>query len=121
MFGFDPEKWKRARAEVLAVLVERAQMGLPINYSDLANRVSAIHLDIGIQKDRTALGWLLGDVSRETDDQQIGMLSALAVLKAENLPAPPFFRLARELGYRFTDREKFWIGQCRRVMDHYRD
>ena len=104
-----------------AVLVERASLGLPIAYSDLAHRITAIHLDVGIQKDRTALGWLLGDVSRETHDQRIGMLSALAVLKTENLPAPPFFRLARELGYRFTDREEFWIDQCNRVMEHYRD
>ena len=120
MFGFDPQGWKDARAEVCEVLVEQARIETPIAYSDLAKRIRAIHLDIGIQKDRTALGWLLGDVSRETYKQGIGMLSAMAVLKGE-MPAPPFFKLARELGYRFTDCEKFWVEECRRIIEHYRD
>ena len=120
MFGFDPQRWKDARAEVHEVLVERARIETPIPYSDLAKRIRAIYLDIGIQKDRTALGWLLGDVSRETHKQGIGMLSALAILKDE-MPAPPFFKLARELGYRFTDCERFWVEECRRIIEHYRD
>ena len=120
MFGFDPQDWKRARAQVYEVLVDRARMGVPIPYSELASRIDAIHLDLETQKDRTALGWLLGDVSRETHDQRIGMLSALAILKGDK-PAPPFFRLGKELGYHFTDQEEFWIGQCNRVIEHYRD
>ncbi len=122
MFGFDPQRWKNARAQVHEVLIGRACIGTPIFYSDLATSITAIHLDMSIQKDRTALGWLLGDVSRETHKQGIGMLSAMAVLKGEkNRPAPPFFRLAKELGYRFTDREKFWVDQCHRIVAHYRD
>lgn len=120
MFGFDPQQWKRAREQVYAVLVERARGSAPINYSALANRISAIRLDMGVQKDRTAFGWLLGDISRETHRNCIGMLSAMAVLKEDNLPALPFFRLARELGYRFADREKFWVEECRRVTEQYR-
>ena len=122
MFGFEPQSWQDARTQVHDVLVGRARIGKPIFYSDLAKSITAIHLDMSIQKDRTALGSLLGDVSRETHEQGIGMLSAMAVLKGEkNWPAMPFFRLARELGYRFTDREVFWVDQCHQIAGHYRD
>ena len=102
------------------VLVEKARAGVPISYSDLAKQISAIHLDMGTEKDRAALGRLLGDISRETHEQRIGMLSALAVLKDENEPASAFYKLARELGYRFTDRKIFWAMEYQRVTEHYR-
>ena len=119
MFGFDTRQWKCARAQVYEALAQQARMGAPIRYSDLTDKITAIRLDMNIQKDRTALGWLLGDVSRETHRHGIGMLSAMAILKEENLPARPFFRLATELEYRFTDPVEFWLQQCQRVKEHY--
>ena len=120
MFGFDPRQWERARAQVHEVLVARAREGEHITYSDLVKRISAISLNMNIEKDRTALGRLLGDVSTQTHQERIGMLSVMAILKNENMPAPGFFKLAKELGHCFTDWQKFWVEESRRVIAHYR-
>ena len=120
MFGFDPRQWERARAQVHEVLVARAREGEPITYSDLVERIGTIALDMNMEKDRAALGRLLGDVSMQTHKERVGMLSVMAILKNENMPAPGFFKLAKELGHCFTDREKFWVEEYRRVTAHYR-
>ena len=105
-------------------LVAQARIGEYVTYSDLVSRISAIHLDLDTEKDRAALGRLLGDVSEKTHARNIGMLSAMAVLKDAASPLSPgpgsgFYELAKTLGYRFTDRRLFWAEQFKRVTEHY--
>ena len=120
MFGFDSQNWQRARQQVFEVLVDQARRCELISYSDLVEQIDAIDLEMSSDKDRGALGWLLGDVSRETDETGIGMLSAMAVLKDRNVPAFGFYDLARQLGYEFDDPELFWANQYEQVIEHYR-
>ncbi len=119
MFGFDPDQWDAARSQACHALVQRALSGETIFYSELTPKITAIHLVTGGDKDRAALGKMLGQISRRTHAQGIGMLSAFVVLKETNRPANRFFALAKELGYRFDDRDKFWLQQMTELTNHY--
>ena len=89
-------------------------------YSDLAAQINAIHLDLGTEKDRAALGRLLGEISKETNGEGKGMLSAVVVSKDSYMPTYGFFNLAKELGYEVGDRTEFWIGQYNKVVAAWR-
>ena len=89
-------------------------------YSDLVAQINAIHLDLGTEKDRAALGRLLGEISKESDEEGKGMLSALAVSKDAYMPTYGFFNLAKELGYEIGDRTEFWIAQYNKVVTAWR-
>ena len=119
MYGFDSQQWQVARDQVYQVLVQQARTYTPITYSDLVERIHAITLDLGTDRDRGALGWLLGDVSTESHEQGIGMLSAIAVLKDSRMPAFGFYELAINLGYEFDDQGIFWGEQFEKVTAYY--
>ena len=119
MYGFDSQQLQIARDQVYQILVQQARTYTPITYSDLVERINAITLDLGSDKDRGALGWLLGDVSRDSHEQGIGMLSAIAVLKDSGMPAYGFYELAIDLGYEFDDHGIFWGEQFEKVTAHY--
>ena len=120
MFGFDPQSWELAKTQVYDLLVERARACELIYYSDLVERIDAIHLDMVQDKDRGALGWLLGDAARRSHEEGVGMLSAMAVLREHRVPSFGFYDLAVELGYEFSDREIFWGQQYEAITEHYR-
>jgi hypothetical protein len=48
------------------------------------------------------------------------MLTVLVVHKGDVMPGDGFFELARSLGRDVRDREKVWIAEFNRVIDHYR-
>ena len=48
------------------------------------------------------------------------MLSAIVISKAENIPGPGFFTLAKELGlYASGNREPFWDLELKRVHEYW--
>ena len=101
-------------------MIRSARAEQPVYYSDLAAQISAIRLDLGTEKDRAALGRLLGEISKETDEEGKGMLSAMAVSKDAFMPTYGFFNLAKELGYEVDDKTEFWIEQYNKVIASWR-
>ena len=120
IFGFERDCWERAKEQMQDALICNAREEQPIYYSDLVAKVDAIQLDLGTDKDRGALGRLLGEISKETDGEGKGMLSAVAVSKDAYMPTYGFFNLAKELGYEVGDKTEFWIGQYNKVVAAWR-
>lgn len=110
-YGYRFSDWARAREEMRQILIESARAGEPITYSELACRISAI----SIEPHSFAMAALLGEISADEYEAGRGMLSALAVLKGEGVPAAGFYNLAEYLGLDTSDRMKLWIEQYKRA------
>ena len=90
-----------------------------IAYSVLMERVG---LNYRNPHDRKLIGELLGQITRESFEQDKLMLSVLAVEKNTGLPTESFFLLAEELGtfdFEEDDYEEFFESQCRKVCRRY--
>ena len=97
-----------------------------VSYSDaneeLAARTGQSPLDFGRQGDRTAMGYLLGRISRNRSWPVARLLiSALVRYHGEADAGPGFFNLAREVGLihgSMSDLERleFWLRHVRQVQ-----
>jgi molybdopterin synthase catalytic subunit len=85
-----------------------------IPYSSFVKKIQSITLEAHDPR----LPHFLGEVTSEESAAGRGMLTALVVHKVGDLqPGPGFFELARQLGHQFTDIEKFWIQEVKRVFE----
>ncbi len=115
--GIDHETWERAKAEIVAILGAVAAKRKTISYSALVQKLRAVQLG----PDDPRLHSMLGEVSTSEARAGRGMLSVVVVHKAGDMePGEGFFKLATELGKRFSDREKFWINELNRVYAAWR-
>ncbi len=112
-FGFTIAQWDAAKSEAKAILAEHAKRGHTIAYSDFVKKLRSISLE---HRD-PRLFHFLGEISAEEDAAGRGMLTALVVHKDGDMkPGPGFFELARKLGRKTTDIEKFWIDELNKVF-----
>lgn len=111
--GFPESDWQKTKSEALNILRKQAlQSSNPtITYSDLTKAITAISLD----PHGTHLTHLLDEISRDEHAAGRGMLTALVVLKETGSPGPGFFKLAKQLGYKFSDELAFWLSELKRV------
>jgi hypothetical protein len=111
-FGITQQDWDAAKKQAIAAMTERAKVRGMIPYSDLVQKIAAVHFlahDI-------RLFHLLGEVSVEEDAAGRGMLSVVVVHKRGDMqPGPGFFVLGQHLGYDTKDLLKFWVEQLHRV------
>lgn len=115
-FGYSMQQWDEAKRELRQALVERANRGGTIAYSELVGRVEAIPLE----PDSFALARMLGEVSEEEDSADRGMLSVIVVHKVGDMqPGPGFFQLAKRLGRDTSDILTCWIEELKRVHGHW--
>ena len=114
VWGFESSAWDAAKAEAKALLSEYARRRQMIPYSSLVTKIS----EITIEAHDPRLPHFFGQISSEESIAGRGMLTALVVHKVGDMqPGPGFFDLARHLGHQFTDIEKFWIQEVKRVFD----
>jgi len=75
-------------------------------------------LDMSLQRDRTEIGHILGDISRNEHEQGRPLLSAIVTLKDRRSPGKGFFTLARELGLMKPgqDEEAYWSEEVNKVF-----
>jgi hypothetical protein len=117
-FGYDLATWKKAKAEIVGILGERARSGAgPITYGDLARQIKTLN----VEPHAFAMFSLLGEVSDEEDSIGRGMLSAYVVSSETGPPRAGFFELANKLGRTFDDRLAFWVQEVKRVGDAWRN
>jgi hypothetical protein len=116
--GFTETQWQNAKAEAIALLRERAsrRSNQTISYSELVEQIEAVRLE----SHDARLAHMLGEISSEEDAAGRGMLTVLVVHKGDVRPGDGFFELARSLGRDVRDRERVWITEFNRVIDHYR-
>lgn len=83
------------------------------NYADIAPLAG---LSMDDPTDRNRIADILGEISRFEHEQGRPMLSAVVILRDENIPGQGFFSLAKELGlYSAGDNFMFFVNELRRV------
>ncbi|MGO8450663.1 hypothetical protein ACC779_12200 [Rhizobium ruizarguesonis] len=105
--GFSAADWKKAKAEALTVLRQRAKRADPITYSDLVSKISAVRMEPHDPR----LAHFLGEISAEEHESGRPLITALVVHKHDLQPGKGFFELARSRGYSFIDEIEFWSDQ----------
>ncbi|WP_064683280.1 hypothetical protein [Rhizobium bangladeshense] len=114
--GFSAADWRKAKAEALTVLRERAKRGDPITYSDLVSKISAVRMEPHDPR----LAHFLGEISAEEHEVGRPLITALVVHKHDLQPGKGFFELSRSLGYSFVDEIEFWSDQIDRLRTQWK-
>lgn len=98
-------------------LQEVARQQSTITYSDLA---LSVDLDMSLDRDRAAMGRILGEISIHEHEEGHPMLSAVVTHKGGD-PGKGFYTLARELGKMppAMDEITFWIEELRAVHGYW--
>lgn len=111
-WGFSPEEWAAAHAELVRVLADVACARSTITYGEIARRV----FDGRVSARSGALMDLLGDVDSATDAERGFMIASLVVRADSGMPGEGyFFYAAEELGHPIDDQRAFWQDQVERV------
>ena len=100
-------------------IIKVAKSGNTTYYSDIAPMVG---LDMGFPPDRNRISDILDEISRNEHANGRPLLSAVVILKEENIPGQGFFTLAQSLGLcdGNPDSElKFWVQELHRVHAYW--
>jgi hypothetical protein len=128
MYGRSQHEWAELLNEGYAFLQERARLGKDSTYTEmnavLARRTGQLEFDFGLDRDRAAMGQLLGDIVARDRPTSGVMISALVLYLNENDAGPGFYRLAQNLGVlsrTASTQQKwdFWVQEVVRVHAAY--
>ena len=109
-----PSEWTAGKAEIVGILQSVARERGTITYSDLSRQL----LSITIPHDDPAMAVMLDEISTGEFRAGRGMLSVIVVHKTgDQIPGPGFFKLAKSLGRRVTDKEAFWVAELSAVHE----
>lgn len=127
-FGRTADDWDALVAEATAFLEDQARLSRLTSYSDvnsaIARRSGLPAFDFSLDRDRAAMGALLGDISQEKIGDGQSLLSAIVVYIDRNDAGTGFYRLAQHLGLLSTtatadDKLRFWSDQVKQVHARY--
>lgn len=127
MYGRNEDEWGRLVVDAIDFLTEQARLKRVVTYSDLNSALAHrghTPFDFGFERDRAAVGVLLGDaVRRDIGDTGV-MLSAIVVYIDRNDAGPGFYKFANELGLlpgtaTADDKVAFWAKQVSAVHQRY--
>lgn len=127
MYGRSDDEWDRIVDDAVSFLSEEARLKRITSYSDLNSALSRhghVPFDFGLERDRAAVGMVLGDAVRRTIGDSGAMLSAIVSYIGQNDPGPGFYKFATELGLlpntaTADDRLAFWAKQVKAVHEQY--
>ena len=87
------------------------------NYTDVGRLIG---LNMDSPADRNRISEILDEISSTEDYRGNPLLSAVVVLREQNIPGEGFFKLAKGLKkYDGNDDLLFWLKEIRRVHDHW--
>lgn len=127
MFDRSDDEWDAIVADAQAFLEDQARLRRVTSYTDVNSALAAAGhrpFDFTMQRDRNAVGAVLGDVVNRTIAETGVMLSAIVAYIDRNDAGPGFYSLAVELGMlpntaTQDDKLAFWSGQVSKVHDKY--
>jgi len=128
VFGRSDDEWDLLLDNAITVLKEEAGRRGMTSYSklstELVRRTGQPAFDFSLERDRAAMGRLLGQVVEQTRAENGGMLSAIVTYIDGTDPGPGFFKLATHLGLlppspTKEDKLTFWSQQVARLHDYY--
>jgi hypothetical protein len=127
-WGRGDSDWDTLVDETARFLKEQARLRRTTSYTELnsvlARRTGLPAFDFGIDRDRAAMGALLGEVAEAHLTEVGAMLSAIVIYLNENDAGLGFYRFATHLGLLKTgataaQKTGFWVSQVQRVHDHF--
>ena len=104
-----------ARAEMLAILQERASAGETIFYGDLVRLIKTVSL----RANDPRLFALLDEISETEYRQGRGMLSVIVINRKDEKPGWGFFLLARKLGRDVGRPHDWWKEELALVHSYH--
>lgn len=127
MFGRSDDEWDGIVDDAVAILGEQARLKRIVTYSDLNTALARrghVPFDFDLERDRAAVGTLLGDAVRRSIGDSGVMLSAIVVYIDRNDAGPGFFKFAADLGLlpstaTADDKLAFWSRQVKAVHQRY--
>jgi hypothetical protein len=110
-------QWAKAKDEIRRILIDQANQGQTIPYTDLVTQIKSMDL----RRDSPALWNILGEISTDEDAAGRGMLTVIVVHGVGNMrPGSGFFKLAKKLGKEIPDQQAFWMTELKRVHEYWR-
>ncbi len=98
-------------------LLRVAKSGKTTYYSDIA---PLARLNMASPTDRNRIACILDSISKAEHEAGRPLLSAVVILKGEEVPSSGFFSLAAELGLRGTNDEiQYWRQELQHIHDHW--
>jgi hypothetical protein len=127
MFGRSDDEWDQLVDGAAEFLQDQARLRRVTSYSELNSALARrghTPFDFAAERDRTAVGALLGDVVNRTVGDTGVMLSAIVAYIDRNDAGPGFYHLAIKLGLLANtasadDKLVFWSGQVAKVHARY--
>jgi hypothetical protein len=119
MYGREDAEWQQLIAAGTQFLDECARSGRLTWYSEfngeLVERTGARAFDFALERDRAAVGHLLGQIVEHDFPTRGFMLSAVVKYSDTNDAGSGFYKLAQQMGLLKpgTDRLMFWTEQLR--------
>lgn len=127
-WGRDELDWALLLDETSAFLKEQARVQRTTSYTELASvltrRTGLRAFDFASDRDRAAIGALLGEVAQRHLPEVGAMLSAIVIYLNANDAGPGFYRFAIHLGLlpagaTMSQKTDFWVRQVQAVHDHF--
>ena len=115
-YGLTHEQWHEASKEMRKILITRVKRNATVYYSELTERL--LHI-ANIEPHSYAMASMLGEISVNEYNSGRPLLSAVAILKVDNIPGGGFFSMAESLGFEFSDKVEFWIQEFNRCHKYW--
>lgn len=127
MFGRGDDEWDAIVDDASAFLQDQARLRRVTTYTDVNTalmRRGHAPFDFSTDRDRNAIGAVLGDIVHRTIGDTGVMLSALVAYIDRNDAGPGFYALAVQLGLlqntaTADDKLAFWSSQVGKVHERY--
>lgn len=115
-FGLTDQQWDQAKAELRDAILIAARGRHMTSYSDVASKVTVVHVDAY----STLMNHLLGAILEDEHAAHRPLLTAIVTHKdGDKEPGPGFYDMARHLGYRFDEPYVFWATQVQDIFKRY--
>jgi hypothetical protein len=127
-YGRDDDAWDRLTDAGLAFLIERARLEKMTTYTEfnatLHHRTGLRGFDFEQERERAAIGHLLGLIAERNRPMANLVISALVQYLNANDAGPGFYALAAELGMlprrsSALAKQEFWIQQVKALYVYY--
>lgn len=112
------DEWNEQMAQVRKFVEEYARRRKVVFYAPVMEHIG---LSAKVPADRKRIGYLLGDISRQTFDEFGILLSVIVHRKTSGItsPGPGFFELAEDLKLEWDDDDVLVATEMEKVWEHY--
>ncbi|PJF45190.1 MAG: hypothetical protein CUN55_00030 [Phototrophicales bacterium] len=114
-FGHLIDNWEAVKQEVREILIECARQRKTITYGELSSRLKTAH----IPAYSYAMSALLGEIIREGEAEEWGILATLVVRKSDGLPGAGYFKAMAARGIPASEYRAIWETEFKRVCDYW--